>query len=179
MLIDTELSEPHEMVIVVGAAIGLRYTKKHVTCDLDSVTSTSDRKLWAAVRRACKAMQEAEGLAKAPTVSTSAVFDPPEDWESRQVTLRLGLENLIVRVPERHDLAISKVSRGLGRDYAALKAMHEVKPLRLKTLVERYDEARRVRVGDPWRFKENFLVLVATLFGDDAADKLEPRLKRD
>ncbi len=178
-LIDAELSEPHEMVIVGGAAIGLRYTKQHVTGDLDSITSTKDRKLWAAVERACKAMQEAEGLRKPPKVSTSAVFDPPEDWESRQVTLRLGLENLIVRVPERHDLAISKISRGLGRDYAALKSMHDAKPFRLKTLVERYDEARRVRVGDPWRFKENFLVLVATLFGDDAADELEPKLARD
>jgi len=178
-LIDAELSEPHEMVIVGGAAIGLRYTKKHVTGDIDSVTPSSDRKLWAAVQRACRAMQEAEGLAKPPKVSTSAVFDPPEDWESRQVTLRLGLKNLIVRVPEQHDLAISKVSRGLGRDYAALKAMHEAKPLRLRTLVERYGEARRVRVGDPWRFKENFLVLVATLFGDEAADKLEPHLNRD
>ncbi len=35
---------------------------------------------------------------------------------------RLGLANLVDRVPERHDLAISKVSRGLGRDYAALRA---------------------------------------------------------
>jgi hypothetical protein len=36
----------------------------------------------------------------------------------------------------------------------------------------------RVCAGNPRRFKENFLVLVA-LFGDDAADKLELRLKRD
>ena len=178
-LIDAELSERHELVIVGGAAIGLRYTKKHLTTDIDSVTPPSDRKLWAAVQRACKAMKEAEGLSKPPKVTTSAVFDPPEDWESRQLTLRLGFKNLVVRVPEWHDLAISKVSRGLGRDYAALKAMHEAKPLRLRTLVERYDEARRVRVGDPWRFKENFLVLVATLFGDEAADELEPHLKRD
>jgi hypothetical protein len=56
--------------------------------------------------------------------------------------------------------------------------MHDVKSFRLETLVERYNEARRVRVGDPWRFKENFLVLVATLFGDDAADDLEPSLER-
>lgn len=178
-LVDAELTEQHELVIVGGAAIGLGYTKQHVTGDLDSVTPASDRKLWAAVERACTAMRKAEGLAKPPKVSTSAVFDPPEDWEGRQVTLRLGLKNLIVRVPERHDLAISKVSRGLGRDYAALKAMHDAKPFRLRTLVERYDEARRVRVGHAGRFKENFLVLVAALFGDDAADELEPRLKRD
>jgi hypothetical protein len=46
-----------------------------VTGDIDCVTPSSDRKLWAAVQRACKAMQEAEGLAKPPKVSTSA-FGP-------------------------------------------------------------------------------------------------------
>ena len=74
-----------------GAAIGFGYTKQHVTGDLDSVTPASDRKLWAAVDRACEALQKAEGLAEPPRVPTSAVFDPPEDWEGRQVTLRLGL----------------------------------------------------------------------------------------
>ncbi len=73
-----------------GAAIGLGYTKQHVTGDLDSVTPASDRKLWAALERACEAMQKAEGLAKSPRVSTSAVFDPPEGWEGRQVSCGSG-----------------------------------------------------------------------------------------
>jgi hypothetical protein len=51
------------------------------------------------------------------------------------------------------------------------------KPLRLFTLMKRLDEARRVRVGDPRRFKRNFLSLVSTLSGDEAADRVEPRLK--
>lgn len=176
-LVDVELEERHELVIVGGAAIGLRYTKEHLTTDIDSVTSPVDRRLWAAIERACLAMQRIEGLPKSPIVSNSGVFDPPEDWESRQRTLALGFKHLVVRVPERHDIAISKVSRGMGRDYAALRAMHAVKPFRLTTLTERYEEARRVRVGDPWRFKENFLVLVAELFGDDVADQIEPQLK--
>jgi hypothetical protein len=55
--------------------------------------------------------------------------------------------------------------------------MHREKPLLLPTLVKRYEEARRVRVGDPRRFKMNFLSLVSTLFGDEEADRVEPRLK--
>ncbi|HET7754378.1 MAG TPA: hypothetical protein VFK85_10750 [Anaeromyxobacteraceae bacterium] len=41
-----------------------------------------------------------------------------------------------------------------------MKAMHEVQPFRLKTLLKRYDEARRVRAGVAWRFEQNFLVAV-------------------
>jgi hypothetical protein len=176
-LVDSELDERHELVIVGGAAIGLRYADKHLTSDIDAVTTTKDKKLWTAVLRACAAMQEAEGLPRRPVFTHLSIFDAPEDWEERQRTLQLGLKRLVVRVPERHDLAISKVSRGLGRDYAALKAVHEVSPFRLKTLVERYREATRVRVGDPRRFKENLLVLIAELFGDEAADRVEAELE--
>lgn len=177
-LIDAELEEPHTLVIVGGAAIGLRYNRAHLTSDIDSVTSTRDRRLWAAIDRACRKLQEQAGLEALPRVSSSGVFDPPEDWESRLRSLkRLKLKYLDVKLPERHDLAISKVSRGDTRDFEAIRAMHEEKPLLLPTLVRRYEEARRVRVGDPRRFKMNFLSLVSTLFGDEEADRVEPRLK--
>ena len=35
--IDAELTEPHEFIIVGGAAIGLCYAKEHVTADVDTV----------------------------------------------------------------------------------------------------------------------------------------------
>ncbi len=177
-LIDDELEEPHTLVIIGGAAIGLRYNRAHLTTDIDSVTSTRDRRLWAAIGRACRKMQEQTGLAELPRVSSSSVFDPPEDWESRLRSLkRLRLKRLDVKLPERHDLALSKVSRGDTRDFEAILAMHEEKPFLLPTLVRRYEEARRVRVGDPRRFKMNFLSLVSALFGDEEADRVEPRLK--
>jgi hypothetical protein len=177
-LIDAELEEPHTLIIIGGAAIGLRYNKAHLTTDIDSVTSPRDRRLWAAIGRACRKMQEQAGLVEVPKVSSSGVFDPPEDWESRLRSLkRLKLTYLNVKLPERHDLAISKMSRGDTRDFEAIRAMHEEKPFLLPTLVKRYEEARRVRVGDPRRFKMNFLSLVSALFGDAAADRVEPRLK--
>ncbi len=121
-LIDAELEEPHTLIIVGGAAIGLRYNRAHLTTDIDSVTSPRDRRLWAAIDRACRKMQEKAGLVEVPKVSSSGVFDPPEDWESRLRSLkRLKLTYLDVKLPERHDLAISKVSRGDTRDFEAIR----------------------------------------------------------
>jgi hypothetical protein len=177
-LIDAELEEPHTLVIVGGAAIGLRYKRAHLTTDMDSVTSTRNRGLWAAIERGCRRMKEQAGLEELPKVSSGSVFDPPEDWESRLRSLkRLKLKHLDVKLPERHDLAISKVSRGDTRDFEAIRAMHEEKPFLPPTLVKRYEEAHRVRVGDPRRFKMNSLSLASTLFGDAEADRVEPRLK--
>lgn len=179
-LVDAELAEPHDLVIVGGAAIGLRYASTHLTSDIDSVTSTRDRALWSAIERACKKVQEQDGLRRPPHVGYIGVsFEPPEDWERRRRKVPLSLRRLRVYVPERHDLALSKVSRGLSRDFAALKAMHDEKPFRLRTLVERYEEARLVRVGDNRRFKASLLALVAELFGEAAAERVGPGLRTD
>jgi len=178
--VDAELSEPHDLLIVGGAAIGLRYAAAHLTSDIDSVTSTRDRALWRAIERACKKVQEQDGLRRAPKVGYIGVsFEPPKDWESRRRKVPLALRRLRVYVPERHDLALSKVFRGLSRDFAALKAMHDETQFRLRTLVERYEEARLVRVGDNRRFKANFLALIAELFGEDEADRVGPGLRSD
>jgi hypothetical protein len=179
-LVDAELSERHDLVIVGGAAIGLKYASTHLTSDIDSVTSTRDRALWSAIGRACRKLQEQEGLRRPPHVGYIGVsFEPPEDWERRRRKVPLSLRRLRVYVPERHDLALSKVSRGLSRDFAALKAMHNAAPFRLRTLVERYEEARLMRVGDNRRFKANFLALAAELFGEDTAVRVEPGLRSD
>lgn len=39
-LLDDELAEPHELVIVGGAAIGLRYAATHLTSDLPNATTS-------------------------------------------------------------------------------------------------------------------------------------------
>lgn len=179
-LLDDELAEPHELVIVGGAAIGLRYAATHLTSDLDSVTSSKDRALWTALERAGVLLQREQGLRRPPKVSAiGASFEPPEDWERRLRKVPLPLRRLRVYVPERHDLALSKVARGLSRDFAALKAMHDAKPFRLRTLVERYEETRRARVGDNRRFKASFLALVAELYGEKDAERVEPGLRAD
>jgi hypothetical protein len=78
-LVDDELSEPHDLVIVGGAAIGLRYAATHLTSDLDSVSSLKDRPLWAAFERAGIALQQEQGLRRPPKVS--AIGDAPRGYD--------------------------------------------------------------------------------------------------
>lgn len=42
---------------------------------------------------------------------------------------------------------------------------------------ERYNEIGPVSVGDGRRFRSQLLALVATLFGDDEAERLEAKLR--
>lgn len=174
-LVDEELPERRKLVLVGGAAISLRYARRHNTRDMDSATS-GDNVLWNAIQRARRRLKAELGLEKAPPVGTTGgVLDPPENYEDRLEQILPTLAKLRVFVPERHDLAIMKTSRMQGRDAEAIRAMHEAEPFRLQTLVERYEEACRVFVGNPRRLRLNFLSLVSTLFGHEKSVELEER----
>lgn len=175
-LVDEELPERRKLVLVGGAAISLRYARRHDTGDMDSITSTRDTVLWNAIQRARRRLKAELGLEKAPPVGTpGGAFDPPENYEERLEQILPTLMKLRVYVPERHDLALMKTSRGLGRDTEALLAMHKAEPFQLATLIERYRETQAVFVGDPRRLRLNFLTLVSTLFGHEKSVELEDR----
>jgi hypothetical protein len=128
------------------------------------------------VERAREAIQAEDDLDEPPPVGAAGVFDAPEGYEERCRLVRIaGLRRLRVHVPERHDLALMKAARGDERDLAALAAMHRRKPFRLKTLVSRYDEMQFT--GSPQVLRTRFVLLVARLFGESAAKRLEPRLE--
>jgi predicted RNase H-like HicB family nuclease len=78
-LVDAELDAPHELVIVGGAAIGLRYASAHLTSDIDSVTSTKDRALWSAIERACKKLQQEDGLRRPVDLSFAIELEQEGD----------------------------------------------------------------------------------------------------
>ena len=174
-LIDAELDEDTAMVVIGGAAIALKYANRYLTRDLDTATSL-EGKLAAAAKRAQRALQVEDGLSVPPPIGAAGVYDAPEGFEERCMRVQIrGLRHLRVYVPERHDLALMKVSRGDERDLVALEAMHRRQSFRLKTLVERYDEMQFT--GPPRQLLSRFLLLVARLFGDRQAERLAPRLK--
>jgi hypothetical protein len=174
-LIDAELDAQASMVIIGGAAIALAYANRHLTRDLDTSTAIQGA-LLDAVERARKTIQAEDDLDEAPPVGAAGVFDAPEGYEERCRLVRIvGLHRLRVYVPERHDLALMKAARGDERDLAALAAMHQRKPFSLKTLVSRYGEMQFT--GSPKALRSRFLLLVARLFSESAAKRLEPSLK--
>jgi hypothetical protein len=173
-VIDAELEEDVSMVVIGGAAIALKYASRHLTRDLDTITSLAGT-LAAAVKRAQHALQIQDGLADPPLVGSVGVYDAPECFEKRCTRLQLrGSRHLSVYIPERHDLALMKTSRCDERDLAALAAIHDRRPFKLKTLVERYNEMQFT--GPPAQLRSRFLLLVARLFGDRQAEGLEMTL---
>jgi hypothetical protein len=106
------------------------------------------------------------------------VFHGPHAYEDRLRPLRIrGLRHLRVAIPERHDIALMKTSRGQGRDIDALAGMHERRAFDLRTLIDRHDETRQAYVGNVREPRLNFLALVERLFGEAVAKELEPHLE--
>jgi hypothetical protein len=170
-LVDEELSQACTIVVVGGAAIGLAYAPDHSTSDID-VMPTRSKALW-------KAVERANARSKVPVPFQAAgIVQPPYEYEDRLRSLPIrGLKHLKVLVPESHDLALMKVARGEAHDLAGIEDIHRASPLSLETLLARYEESRVQFIGNPADLKLGFLALVARLFGEGEAERMERDLR--
>lgn len=144
--------------------VGLCYLPAYRTRDVDY--AWADREVQAAIQELRK---EHPDLVH---TSLTGVYFAPYSHEERLRCLDIpGLARLRVEVPERHDLAIMKVARGLDRDLEALAQIHALEPFVLETLVERFHETW---VTGPQRLADlALLTLLETLFGAAEADRAE------
>ncbi len=132
-MVDAQLTRPGTIRLLGGAAISLAHVPSYVTRDVDY--TWADREVGAAVREVAASQPE---LVRATQTGT---FFAPCSHEDRLEALEIpGLVFLRVLVPERHDLAIMKLTRGLTRDLEAIVEIHDDEPFDLETLVERYDD---------------------------------------
>ncbi len=170
-LVDAELAEPCTIVIVGGAAIGLAYAHRHVTGDIDVMPIRNER-FW-------KAVEKAQARLDSPIpLQAVGIVQPPYQYEDRLRPLELkGLRRLNVLIPEAHDLALMKVARGEAHDLAAIEEIHRVTPLSRDTLIARYEETRPQFIGNPADLRLGFLAMVARLFGEEEAERLDRTLR--
>lgn len=135
--LDARLSDypgQHPIVLVGGAAIILRYATRRSTTDIDTIKA--EEVVIQAGIKACKDLRLNEN-----TFVKIGVYDAPYTYEDRiELTEIDGLRRLIVQLPERHDLAIMKISRAHARDLEAVADMHAQNPFDLPTLIARYNE---------------------------------------
>jgi hypothetical protein len=78
---------------------------------------------------------------------------------------------------ERHDLVLSKTIRGYENDLAAIESLHQVSPLDMETLVDRYLREMTHAIGDRGRLDRNFVLLIERIYGEIAAERVEQEIR--
>ena len=166
--LDILLAKREVLEVVGGAAAVLKYGARAPTKDIDT---------W---NRVPKAVQDAAdavaAMGQGVPLAPAGVAEIPNDAELRFKTVSIGLKKLVVRVPDRYDLALSKTVRGYDNDLQVIKEMHEKKPFSLDRLVSLFEtEMDGMVTKDKRAMRLNVAVLVATLFGDDEGEKVALR----
>lgn len=161
--VDARLTRPGAIRLIGGAVVGLRYLPSFRTRDVDYAWADLE------VQHALDAL-----AAERPelVITRTGTYFAPYSHEARLETLEIpGLRNLAVQVPEHHDLAIMKATRGFDRDLEAIAQMHAVQPFDLPTLVARFEETW---LPGPQRLADlGFLSAIEALFGEDGARDAE------
>lgn len=168
-VVDANLPCPATMTIIGGSAIAL-YGVSSGTTDIDTY-ETAVAPLEATLAHA----REVTGL-NIPVVP-AYVADVPYHYQDR-LQPEPTWTRLTVYKLDPHDLALSKAVRGVEHDLVAIEALHSVAPLDLETLVTRYLAEMQHAVGDPAKLDERFVAMVARLFGDAEADRVEGRFRQ-
>ena len=154
--VDAALEGPAEVILIGGAAAALHYGATRPTRDIDT-WNTIHEDLAHAANRARMSTQLDVPIQK------SGVADAPSDFESRLEHVLSDLAQLVVLVPERHDLVLMKAVRAYEHDLEVIAEIHGRFPLELETLVSRF-ETEMSPIGDPARIRGNFLAVVERVF---------------
>jgi hypothetical protein len=167
--LDRHLRQPHQVVVIGGAAAAVAYDSGTKTTDVDLFSGLSQDIVDAAARA-----REETGLGIA--VGAAAVADLPYHYEARLRPARgLRLEKLRLLFPDKYDLALAKAVRGYEHDLDAIAGIHRRHRLSRRTLVGRFEAEMTHAVGDRARLRLNLVLVVARLYGAVEARRLAGR----
>lgn len=168
--VDLFIDEPMKLLVIGGAAAALEYGATGSTKDIDTWTNVPR-----AVAKAAANAREATGLAV--PIEKAGVTDGPYHYEDRIRPAAIRLRKLRILVPERHDLALMKVVRGDRHDEDMIAEMHAHHPLKLETLLKRFEEEMGHVTKDERILRSQFRALVSRLFGPEAAKRVPAKRK--
>lgn len=171
--LDRHLDERTTLVVVGGAAASVEYRAETRTSDVDvmEMREGSEIDLARAVEEACRQT----GLAI--DVDAATITELPYGYEERLRPVRgQRLAKLQIWVPEKYDLALSKMLRGYPHDLDAVEGMHGHHPLSKTTLVTRFEEElMNIATADRRKICLNVAMLAARLYGLAAGEELARR----
>jgi hypothetical protein len=165
--IDEMLDEAVPMEIIGGAAALLAYGARSPTKDIDSFVGIDER-----IQRAASLVPHKIPLDRA------TVADPPYNYEDRRQRLNMPFRNLVVWVPERHDLLLMKAVRAARHDEEVIQEMHQAEPFDLEIIVERYNEEMGQAIGDHKILDQQIQLIVEKLFGGKSVRRFGKAAKR-
>jgi hypothetical protein len=167
--LDRHLSGPVRLTVVGGSAALLQHGARSPTRDID--TFDCDPTL---VRDAATKAQAEIGFAV--PIQNAAIGDLPRDYQSRLLHPMPKLKQLHVVVPDRYDLALSKLLRATQPDLDICKEMHTSNPLDPKVLLDRYLAEMGHAIGSEADHDQNLVAAVEFLWDEATADRAQQQV---
>ncbi len=163
--IDGRLSKSINIFLIGGASAILGYNTTKETNDVDV-----DGEIPAEFEKAFT--EEAKALNLELHLSSVGVFSPPEGYRERAKFEDFPRKKLRIWSLDQYDLAISKIDRGIEKDYADIARVHKKAPYDRNRLIEIFstEYIKTVAIGDPRIKKMNLVDVAVLLFGEDVAD---------
>ena len=168
--VDSFLTESVDMIIIGGSALTLGYGVETATSDVDTFETDLNK-----INPAIEAARQKTGL-NIP-VDANTVADIPYNYRERVQRVLPELENLVVLVPDRYDLALSKLVRATEHDFAGIEELHAAHPLDIEILVSRYLDEMNQAVTDLRVLDQKFLICVRSLFGELRYIRIKKRVE--
>lgn len=163
--VDQHLKKTVNIYLIGGAAAILGYNVAKETNDID-VDGTIDldfKKIFD---------EEVRSLGLDLYLSSKGVFSPPDGYRERYEFEDFPQKRLRVWYLNQYDLAISKIDRGIGKDFEDIQQVHKKKPFEYEKLLQIFnDEYIHISsIGSPREKIMNLIDLVDLLFGPELVE---------
>lgn len=164
--IDKELASPAKLYVIGGSAACLAYDSKIGTKDID--TWNRDQTIEDAYHEVIKKFPRL----KIPIGPAYVNIRSPEMLKRFKLYNIVGLVKLKVFVPTVEDLFLLKAQRAVEKDIVDLKELAKKQTLSEKILIRRFlNELLPQYFANDQILKDNYLVCVEEVFGEDIAEK--------
>lgn len=169
--VDQRLTKNLDLYIIGGASAILGYNVAKETNDVD-VDGHIDQELYQVFQ------EEAAKLKLNLHLANKGVFSPPDHYRQRMKFEIFSKKKLRVWYLDQYDLAISKIDRGIEKDFEDIKRVHQKSPYEMQKLISIFNtEYINVSaIGNRREKMMNLLDLISMLFGDQAMAKAKEKI---
>lgn len=150
----------------IASIIGYDTSKQTNDADTYNSITTHAVELW---NKAC----EITGVDL--KISQTSVFLPPDFFEDRYQLSDISTKKISAYYMEKHDFSISKLARGLDKDFNDIQALHAKSPLDLNILIDIFFDEFLFTVATGR--KENHIIslkaVIERVWGEDKLKSVE------